>query len=162
MKEQQDGLQAEINEMKNIIYEENTEPKEPLSTTPSQKDLKDYSTKLQAEYLQSDQLIKQQKALTSGIPDDHKGSFVIKDKISALPTPVRGIGSRKLEALTEMKPTTSTKDRVLKINKGPLKLKAGNVDLSPNKEDETKKSGNIIKFKMKRADSAVKRTISVS
>jgi hypothetical protein len=35
MKEQQDGLQAEINEMKNIIYEENTEPKEPLSTTPS-------------------------------------------------------------------------------------------------------------------------------
>jgi len=61
-----------------------------------------------------------------------------------------------------MKPTTSTKDRVLKINKGPLKLKAVNVDLSPNKEDETKKSGNIIKFKMKRADSAVKRTISVS
>ena len=59
MKEQQDGLQAEIDEMKNQIYNDNSEPKEPLSSTPSQKDLKDYSTKLQAEFLQSDQLIKQ-------------------------------------------------------------------------------------------------------
>ena len=86
----------------------------------------------------------------------------MKDKISALPTPVKGIGSRKLESLTEMKPPASTKDRVLKINKGPIKLKPGNVDLSPNKEDEVKKSGNIIKLKVKRADSAVKRADSAS
>ena len=52
------------------------------------------------------------------------------------------------------------KDRTLKINKGPIKIKAANVDLSPNKLEDAKPT-NIIKLKMKRQDSAgVKRSDS--
>jgi len=63
-------------------------------------------------------------------------------------------------SLTESKPPG--KDRTLKINKGPIKIRAANVDLSPNKEDEVKKSGNIIKLKMKKPESGVKRPLSAS
>lgn len=64
-------------------------------------------------------------------------------------------------SLTESKPPG--KDRTLKINKGPIKIRAANVDLSPNKEDDAKKSGGIIKLKMKKSESgAVKRPISAS
>tara|TARA_B110000285_G_C15076344_1_gene590976 strand:- start:281 stop:472 length:192 start_codon:yes stop_codon:yes gene_type:complete len=54
------------------------------------------------------------------------------------------------------------KDRTLKINKGPIKIKAANIDLSPNKLEDAKPT-NIIKLKMKRQDSAgVKRPDSAS
>jgi len=51
---------------------------------------------------------------------------------------------------------------MLKINKGPIKIRAANVELSPNKEDDAKKSGGIIKLKMKRPESGVKRPDSAS
>jgi hypothetical protein len=75
---------------------------------------------------------------------------------------VKGIGSNKLASLTEQKPPT--KERTLKINKGPIKIKAANVDLSPNKPEDgdLKKSSSIIKFKMKRPESGVKRADSAS
>lgn len=71
--------------------------------------------------------------MSSSITNDHIG-FVAKDKISALPTPVKGIGNTKIPSLTESKPII--KDRTLKIKAGPIKIKAQNVDLSPNKDDE--------------------------
>jgi len=83
---------------------------------------------------------------------------VTKDKISALPTPVKGIGSNKLVSLTESKPPT--KMRTLKINAGPIKIKPSNVDLSPNKVENDGKGANIIKLKMKRPESGIKRPSS--
>ena len=96
---------------------------------PSQKDLKDYSNKLQSEFLKSDEMIKVQKAMS--IPKDHKKFVVRQDPLASLGTP----GS---------------------INKPPLKLSTrGSIKVlpraavdqsSPQKQDgETSK---IIKMKV--------------
>mmetsp|Transcript_16078 Transcript_16078/g.27144 ORF Transcript_16078/g.27144 Transcript_16078/m.27144 type:complete len:86 (+) Transcript_16078:874-1131(+) len=50
-----------------------------LSQAPSQKDLKDYSNKLQEEFLQSDRVIKIHQ--TMNIPKDHKKSFVASNTL---------------------------------------------------------------------------------
>ena len=54
MKEQADGLQSEIDEINNLLLESQTKEKMPsMPEIPSQKDLKDYSNKLQNEFLKS-------------------------------------------------------------------------------------------------------------
>lgn len=61
MKEQAEGLQAEIEDIKAMLIAEtaaNADDDGGLSCAPSEKELKDYSSKLQAELLNSDQTIK--------------------------------------------------------------------------------------------------------
>lgn len=49
MKEQAEGLQSEIDEVQKLIMESTMKPE--VEQAPSQKDLKDYSSKLQSELL---------------------------------------------------------------------------------------------------------------
>ena len=59
MNEQADGLQNEIDDLQGFIMKSsNTEDEQKSTPSPTQKDLKDYSNKLQDEFLNSDQNIK--------------------------------------------------------------------------------------------------------
>lgn len=60
MKEQAESLNQEIDEVQKLILESSMKT---IPVVPSQKELKDYSQKLQDELLQSDQNIKIQKAM---------------------------------------------------------------------------------------------------
>ena len=57
MKEQAEGLQSEIEDIKGILLNKTAakpEEDDAVSCAPSEKELKDYSSKLQAELLNSD------------------------------------------------------------------------------------------------------------
>jgi hypothetical protein len=72
MKEQAEGLQQEIEEVKAILINKTKADgaeDDNLSCAPSEQDLKEYSSKLQEELLNSDQTIKIQKAIN--LPKDH-------------------------------------------------------------------------------------------
>ncbi len=66
MQEQAEGLKAEISQLQELIMKSNEDPPEDeLNSSPSQKDLMDYSKKLETALVESDQALKVQKALSS-------------------------------------------------------------------------------------------------
>jgi hypothetical protein len=62
MQEQADGLSQEIEELQQLLMASTEKPKS-VAEAPSQRELKEYTSKLEDELLRSDQTIKVQKAM---------------------------------------------------------------------------------------------------
>lgn len=122
-------MKAEITEVKNLIMQSNSSRDPAEIIVPSQKDLKDYSSKLQQEYLKSDQTVKVKKLMNKAPPEGIK-----------------------------LFQSSSTMSKPLKLTKkGPIKvLKQESVDMSPLKVEDQIKEAKIVKISMKRQSSQTK------
>ena len=119
MKEQAEGLQTEIEYIKAILIDKtNAKPEEDdnVSCAPSEKELKDYSGKLQAELLNSDQTIAIQKAMN--LPKEHiRFKKLDADPTAKLQTP--GAVAKKKISLVG---ADGSKPPLKLTTKGPIKI----------------------------------------
>lgn len=118
MNEQAEGLQNEIEDIKTKLMNSTNEQQESenrLNSVPSEKELKDYSSKLEAQLLNSEKTIKIHK--TMNIPKDHiRFQKINEDPTIKLTTPGASIKAKVAGLGDVSKPP-------LKLStKGPIKM----------------------------------------